>query len=326
MIEEHRGMGRHDALLRPIPPDQDTGGWMISYIDVMTLLVALLVLIIALGRIGVAPSLTVAQSALESEPADPSGGGLGVPLPEPLQRVAAVREPVTVPSGRLAPPAIAAALGVAGLPRRQASPPFLLAQAAAPEAAGVPVLPPPVLPGGIAPSVPLADYLLALTDRPPAGVEEVDESAIAGARFAAESLQNAPYPADLEGMEVSRIPEGVRLRVEDRLLFPTAEAELTDAGRGLVTGRLRELVERHSGEVAVEGHSDSRPISTDRFPSNWALSSARAIAIVEALVATGVEPSRLRAVGLADTRPLASNDSAAGRARNRRVDVTIQAR
>lgn len=320
MIEEHRGMGRHDALLRPIPPDHDTGGWMISYIDVMTLLVALLVLIIALGRIGVAPSLTVAQSAIESEPADPSGGGLGVPLPEPLQRVAAVREPVTVPSGRLAPPAIAAALGVAGLPRRQAPPPFLLAQAAAP------VLPPPVLPGGIAPSAPLADYLLALTDRPPAGVEEVDERAIAGARFAAESLQNAPYLADLEGMEVSRIPEGVRLRVEDRLLFPTAEAELTDAGRGLVTGRLRELVERHSGEVAVEGHSDSRPISTDRFPSNWALSSARAIAIVEALVATGVEPTRLRAVGLADTRPLASNDSAAGRARNRRVEVTIQAR
>ncbi|HSH47653.1 MAG TPA: OmpA family protein [Halomonas sp.] len=55
------------------------------------------------------------------------------------------------------------------------------------------------------------------------------------------------------------------------------------------------------------------------------MSSARAIAIVEALVSAGVAPDRLRAVGLADTRPLADNRSAEGRARNRRVEVTIQA-
>nr|WP_280549070.1 OmpA family protein [Halomonas sp. 11-S5] len=56
------------------------------------------------------------------------------------------------------------------------------------------------------------------------------------------------------------------------------------------------------------------------------MSSARAIAIVEALVEAGVSPARLRAVGLADTRPLASNDTAEGRACNRRVEVVIQAR
>ncbi|MDG4869000.1 OmpA family protein, partial [Guyparkeria sp. 1SP6A2] len=73
----------------------------------------------------------------------------------------------------------------------------------------------------------------------------------------------------------------------------------------------------------VEGHSDSQSINTPEFSSNWALSSARAIAIVEALEAGGVEPERLRAVGFADTRPLEDNSSAEGRARNRRVEVVI---
>ncbi|MDW7748277.1 flagellar motor protein MotB [Halomonas sp.] len=328
MIDEHRGRGRHDNLMQPLPPDDDPGGWMISYIDVMTLLVALLVLVIALGRIGVGPGLVDSGApgveALASAPEKPQ---LGIPLPEPLRQARQQSRGAASPARQLAPSAIAAALGVAGLPRREPSPPLQLARTEAPESASQPAAPPSiVLPSGLDLTAPLADTLLILTDNPPAGFQEVDDQAIAGARFVSESLRQSPYLPDLEGMEVSRIPEGVRLRVEDRLLFPTAEAELTDEGFTLVTGRLRELVERYPGEVSVEGHSDSRPISTERFPSNWALSSSRAIAIVEALVAAGVEPSRLRAVGLADTRPLESNDTADGRARNRRVEVTIQAR
>ena len=73
----------------------------------------------------------------------------------------------------------------------------------------------------------------------------------------------------------------------------------------------------------VEGHSDSQTINTPEFSSNWALSSARAIAVVEALEEAGVASERLRAVGLAATQPLADNDTAEGRARNRRVEVVI---
>ncbi|MCE0731757.1 OmpA family protein [Halomonas sp. G15] len=328
MIDEHRGRGRHDNLMQPLPPDDDPGGWMISYIDVMTLLVALLVLVIALGRIGVGPGLVDSEApGVEAVASAPEKPKLGIPLPEPLLEAGLQRRAVSAPAGQLVPSAIAAALGVAGLPRQAPSPPFLLARPKTPKSTSQLVAPPSiVLSSGLDLNAPLADTLLILTDNPPAGFQEVDDQAIAGARFVSESLRQAPYLPDLEGMEVSRIPEGVRLRVEDRLLFPTAEAELTDEGFALVTGRLRELVERYPGEVSVEGHSDSRPISTERFPSNWALSSGRAIAIVEALVAAGVEPSRLRAVGLADTRPLESNDTADGRARNRRVEVTVQAR
>ncbi|MGM0536765.1 MAG: OmpA/MotB family protein [Pseudomonadota bacterium] len=326
MIDEYRGRGRHDNLMRALPPDEDAGGWMVSYIDVMTLLVALLVLIITLGELGTGGEPEPdAESRTDTSPRVT----LGVPLPEPLQRGVASREALPLGRDTLSQRAISAALGVAGLPAtRPVAPPALLARR---DAAAVPDdasrdWPRLVMSAAADPEQPLADYLLVLTDRPPADVAEVDADAIAGARAVVESLQDAPYLADLEGMEVSRIPEGVRLRVEDRLLFPTAEAELTEEGRTLVVERLREMVERHAGEVAVEGHSDSRAINTERFPSNWALSSARAIAIVEALVEAGIDASRLRAVGLADTRPLASNDSAAGRARNRRVEVVIQAR
>ncbi|WP_280553117.1 OmpA family protein [Halomonas sp. 25-S5] len=327
MIEEHRGQGRHDNLMRPLPPDEDASGWMVSYIDVMTLLVALLVLIITLGEIGTG-------SGTEDAAVEPHAGPLaavnhGVPLPEPLQRVVAGRENMPVERGSVSARAISAALGVAGLPAsRPAQPPRLLARADSAVARGEALSDGPqwLMPTEVDPSRPLADYLVVLTDSPPLGVEKVDNAAIDGARFVTASLEDAQYLADLAGMEVSRIPEGVRLRVEDRLLFPTAEAELTEAGRALVTERLHEMVQRHPGEVAVEGHSDSRSINTDRFPSNWSLSSARAIAIVEALVEAGVSPARLRAVGLADTRPLASNDTAEGRARNRRVEVVIQAR
>ncbi|SFT91431.1 OmpA family protein [Halomonas saccharevitans] len=334
MIDEHRGRGRHDALMRPLPADDDASGWMISYVDIMTLLVALLVLIITLGQLGAGAATPEAADtdAPTASTAPTATLDLGVPLPEPLRRVADERAIQVAAPGGMSARAITAALGVAGLPEVRPAPPSLLALPGTVELqdeaqGGIDAEGPQwLVAAGVDLTRPLADYLVVLADRPPVGFQAVDEAAIAGARFVTEALMEAPYLADLDGMEVSRIPEGVRLRVEDRLLFPTAEAELTDEGRALVAKRLYEMVRRHPGEVAVEGHSDSRAISTERFPSNWALSSARAIAIVEALVAAGVDPARLRAVGLADTRPLASNDTAEGRARNRRVEVVIQAR
>lgn len=252
MIDEHRGRGRHANLMQPLPPDDDPGGWMISYIDVMTLLIVLLVLIIALGSIGVGPSL-VNSDEMEAEAAasTPAMPRLGIPLPELLHEARLRRRSVTLPAGELTPSAISAALGVAGLPDRGPTPPLPLARRSPDGRAPAPVSAPSmVLPSGLDLDAPLANTLLILTDNPPAGFQEVDERAIAGARFVSESLPQAPYLPDLEGMEVSRVPEGVRLRVEDRLLFPTADAELTDAGAALVAGRLRELVERYPGEVS----------------------------------------------------------------------------
>ncbi len=76
--------------------------------------------------------------------------------------------------------------------------------------------------------------------------------------------------------------------------------------------------------VRLEGHTDSTPINTPRFHSNWELSSARSIAILELLTGKfGVPRNRLSIAGYADTAPVASNDTEEGRARNRRADIVI---
>ncbi|PMR77702.1 OmpA family protein [Billgrantia endophytica] len=350
---DHRGPMRHESLMATHhDPDQDNT-WMIGYLDIMTLLVALMVLLFSISFMD------------DGEPRDARAldaeWPMTIPLPSELTWAMAARP--LLPSDQLSPGAISAALGVAGLPVRRGlvepapkGAPALLALPSArpeptapvafaspptplellsriPRLAGPPPdalpFPQPVLPRDTEMAAPLADFMLVLTDRPPTGALSVMPQAIAGAmalnRSLSERIEEAPYLPDLEGVEVSRVAEGIKLRVEDQLLFPTAEAELTDEGQSLVQ-RLVEVIQRHDGEVAVEGHTDSRSIQTPEFPSNWVLSSARAIAIVHALEQAGVSSHRLRAVGLADTQPLAGNDTVEGRAQNRRVEVTIHAR
>ncbi|MFO7647880.1 OmpA family protein [Halomonas campaniensis] len=325
MVEEHRGPSRYDHLLDPVFDDEGGGGWMISYMDIMTLLVALLVLIlVAAGVVGLPWRADAEPVALR----------LGIPLPEELRALTAtaVSAPPVAPSGRIAPAAVTAALGVAGLPRRALAPElpeapadWLIRRAPA-RASDAEAAPPPILalPSETDRSRPLRRYLLVLADTLPVNAEPLEADR-------AEAVPVAPDPdpepplldlPDLEGVAVSRVPQGIRLRVEERLLFPSADAELTAAGSDVVAG-LVETIQRHDGVVSVEGHSDDRPISTPAYASNWALSSARAIAILHALEGGGVDSGRLQAVGFADTQPIADNATNEGRARNRRVEIVI---
>jgi type VI secretion system protein ImpK len=78
------------------------------------------------------------------------------------------------------------------------------------------------------------------------------------------------------------------------------------------------------GTILVTGHSDDVPIHTARFPSNWELSTERARSVAGLMTTKLREPGRLRAEGVADSEPLAPNDSAANRARNRRVAIVVR--
>ena len=74
----------------------------------------------------------------------------------------------------------------------------------------------------------------------------------------------------------------------------------------------------------VEGHTDNVPINTARFPSNWELSTARAVSVVRYLSeVVGVEPDRFSAVGYGDTKPKGSNDTPKNRKKNRRVEIIL---
>lgn len=87
-------------------------------------------------------------------------------------------------------------------------------------------------------------------------------------------------------------------------------------------GRIAEALNSVPGPVQITGHTDSIPIRSARFPSNWHLSQERAKAVAQLLSAT-VQPARLSAEGRADAEPVAANDTPANRARNRRVEITL---
>lgn len=124
-------------------------------------------------------------------------------------------------------------------------------------------------------------------------------------------------------LDVKVHPGRIRLQMDAKMLFATGSAALKPAGRKMLA-KVAELFASYGSHLSVEGHTDNVPINGGRFHSNWELSSARAVAAVEALESLGVPRDRLRAVGLADTRPVAPNDTPEGRAHNRRVDFVME--
>ncbi|HAY16264.1 MAG TPA: flagellar motor protein MotB, partial [Halomonas sp.] len=119
MLEDHRSGPRHDSLLSTYPEDESNSGWMISYIDIMTLLVALFVIIIAAAGV-TSPEWSSADNQVE--PDNLIVRPLEVPLPDVLDEFRSQRSPVLASTpGTLNPMAISAALGVAGLPTHSVS-------------------------------------------------------------------------------------------------------------------------------------------------------------------------------------------------------------
>lgn len=113
--------------------------------------------------------------------------------------------------------------------------------------------------------------------------------------------------------------------VTDQVLFAAGSAALQREGLGIL-GSLGQVLADFGHEITVEGHTDSVPINTPQYPSNWELSTSRATAVARYLIETaGLEPDMVSASGFADTHPLDTNDTAEGRARNRRVEIVILA-
>jgi chemotaxis protein MotB len=114
------------------------------------------------------------------------------------------------------------------------------------------------------------------------------------------------------------------IRVQEKASFGSGHAELK-AGFRPILARLGEILEGVEGKVIVAGHTDDVPIATERFRSNWELSAARAVSVAHEMMATTrIPPARFLVQGFAATEPVAPNDSAANRARNRRVEIIVQ--
>jgi chemotaxis protein MotB len=123
-------------------------------------------------------------------------------------------------------------------------------------------------------------------------------------------------------MRIRRLKNWVELELNQSLLFSDASANMRAIGSPVLT-EVATLLEGYPNSVHVEGHADSRPIRTSAFPSNWELSAARAASVVNYFVGQGINPARLAAVGYGQFRPIADNETDAGRRRNRRVIIVI---
>jgi len=118
--------------------------------------------------------------------------------------------------------------------------------------------------------------------------------------------------------------QGVTLEISDAVLFDSARATLRDSASSMLVRLAATLQESGDALVAVEGHTDNRPVQSRDFRSNWELAAARAYAVTRFLIDQGLAADRLRAVSYADTRPTADNDSPQGRAANRRVELRVE--
>jgi type VI secretion system protein ImpK len=143
----------------------------------------------------------------------------------------------------------------------------------------------------------------------------------------------APPPPRLAALLKSDIDSGaVEVKdLSDRSMVTLRGDGVFDAGSADVSTKARPVFERIGaalnqlqGPVVIAGHTDNQPIRSLRFPSNWHLSKDRA-ASVKTLLAQSVKPERLSAEGRADTEPVADNGAPEGRARNRRVEITLMA-
>jgi len=118
---------------------------------------------------------------------------------------------------------------------------------------------------------------------------------------------------------------GITVEINASVLFDSGEARLQPPALRALTAVGR-ILATTDFPIIVEGHTDSAPINTPLFPSNWELSGARAASVVRLFIETGVDARRLTATGHAEQRPVADNATAEGRQRNRRVAIIMEAR
>lgn len=132
---------------------------------------------------------------------------------------------------------------------------------------------------------------------------------------------------EAQEIRIEEIEGKLKVILVDKILFDTGSVQINKRGKEVLLELADSLRESKDQDVVVEGHTDDVPIGLalmDKYPSNWELSAARAIEVARYLQEKGwIEPERLSATAYSYYRPLASNDTAAGRRQNRRIEIIL---
>lgn len=161
------------------------------------------------------------------------------------------------------------------------------------------------------------------------GIPGETQGAVAPSQTPAEASPDATASEDFQelsrtqGLEAEYTPKGIRITLSDALLFDSGNASLTEQGLRLLD-KIGAVIKPMQRQIRVEGHTDDRPIATSRYPSNWELSAARAIGVVDYFInQVGIPAPLLSAAGYGSFRPRAANDNETHRAVNRRVEIIL---
>nr|WP_281258130.1 flagellar motor protein MotB [Zobellella taiwanensis] len=151
-------------------------------------------------------------------------------------------------------------------------------------------------------------------------IPQTDPQTLSVAQELAQELSSA---IQQDALEIEVLGQQIIIRIKENASFPAGSSFLQPQFWPVVR-QIGALVKDLPGEILVSGHSDDIRSSNELFRSNWELSTQRALAVADQLLRVdGFDDSRMVVVGLADTRPLVPNDTAANRSRNRRVEITI---
>lgn len=174
------------------------------------------------------------------------------------------------------------------------------------------------------------------TYTPPAQIEEQPAMKVDENEWAMDQAsQQVNYIAnDVEEILEDMITENVvtvyrnrlklELEINNKVLFTSASA-LPSPEAETILMTIAQLLKDYPNQIHVEGFADNRPINSPIYPSNWELSSSRAAAVVRLFADYGINPERMASVGYGEFKPVASNDTEEGRAKNRRVVIVVLA-
>ncbi|MDQ2147908.1 OmpA family protein [Alcaligenaceae bacterium C4P045] len=299
-----RGSGRFARWHFGAPSEAESDeNWLLSYLDLFTLLLAMLVVMLGLSRMSKPPSATD----------EPVAQTMQVPLAAMVASAASTPAPATTALHTALPPVpdtLTPGGNWAPVPDIDRPGPVVwVKDAHTPNATVAPTAAPAAEHQG-APLVSVDAPVAPLVATPPPADPEPP------------SLQALGLDTLGSSVDVIVNEKTISLRISSELLFPSGQAALGPAGSKVIKS-IADALQHNAYEISVEGHSDAISIQNKQFASNWELSSGRASSVLRELINDGISSERLRAVGYAHTRPLASNDSADGRAANRRVELIL---
>lgn len=116
---------------------------------------------------------------------------------------------------------------------------------------------------------------------------------------------------------------GATITISDVILFPPGDSTMSKEGLHIMA-KIANVLSQFRYNIKIAGHTDNTPINTPKYPSNWELSADRACEVVRFLVTQGINPAMMSAVGYSEYKPVATNDTPEGKAKNRRVEIVYE--